>query len=397
MPPSTESLAGALLAAIDVELPAAIALRRRIHAAPELAHAEHATAASVTDALGGACTPVAGTGVLHRVGGPGAGVVVRAELDALPIAERTGAPFAATGAAMHACGHDVHAAALVALARAGARIADRLPAPLLALFQPSEEAFPSGAAMLMRERALAGQARAIVAAHVHPTVRWGAATADAGPVNASSDTLEIEVTGMEGHGAYPHVSADPVLALAQAVVVLHTLVARRIDPMRAAILSVGQLHAGSAENVIPARARARATLRALHPDDRTTLHDAVCASVEAVAAAHGCVGAVRIVAGEPVLDNDAEIASRLAELLPSAGLDVAPPMRSCGSDDFACFGELGPIAMTFVGLAGAPGFTPRPLHHAEFLPPDAAVAAVARAQGLAYLAAASPTSIDVRT
>ena len=151
---STELLAP-LLEGIERELPRAIALRRRLHERPELAHHEQWTAATVAEELPVDSVTVARTGRLAVVGSSagaaGPAVAVRAELDGLPIEEHTGAPFQAAGGTMHACGHDVHMAALVALARAAQPLADRLPAPLIALFQPSEEAYPSGARELVRE------------------------------------------------------------------------------------------------------------------------------------------------------------------------------------------------------------------------------------------------------
>ncbi len=142
-----------LLAGIEHELPRALELRHRLHEHPELAHAEQWTAETVAAELPVPCATVAGTGRIARVGPPGpdgsAPVAVRAELDGLPIEERTGAPFAARGSAMHACGHDVHMAALVALTRAAHAIEEQLPAPLLAVLQPSEEAYPSGARVLI--------------------------------------------------------------------------------------------------------------------------------------------------------------------------------------------------------------------------------------------------------
>ena len=142
---------------------------------------------------------------------------MRAELDALPIREETDAPFAATNGFMHACGHDVHMAALAALFRAAGRIEGSLPKPLAALFQPSEEAYPSGADLVVR-RCVGEERPAVVAAHVHPDVPWGSVSVEAGPVNASSDNLRITVEGSGGHGAYPHRAHDPILALSHSVV-----------------------------------------------------------------------------------------------------------------------------------------------------------------------------------
>jgi amidohydrolase len=398
-------LLGALLTGVERELPRAVELRHRLHARPELAHAERWTAATVARELPVACEGVAGTGLIATVDparGPTVGdaavgaegraagppVAVRAELDGLPVVERTGAPFSATGDAMHACGHDVHMAALVALTRAAHGLGERLPAPLLAIFQPSEEAYPSGAEELARAELAASPPAAIVAAHVHPELPWGAVALDAGVVNASCDAVEITVEGEPSHGAYPHLGRDPILALAQIVVALHAQVGRRIDPHGPAVLTVGVLEAGSAENVIPAQAHARAALRAHRPADRLALRGLVEEVVSGVAAAHGCRGTVELVPGEPALANDPGIVARARALLADAGLAAAPEWRSCGSDDFAFFGALAPLAMAFVGLDGAAGFTSRPLHHPELLPPDDAVGAVARAQAVLYVAAA---------
>jgi len=387
---STEELLTRLLAGIERELPLAVALRHRLHAQPELAHAEEQTALAVAEELPVSCEIVAGTGRLARVGPAGRrAVAVRAELDGLPIEEHTNAPFRAVGGAMHACGHDVHMAALVALTRAAQALGDALGAPLLAIFQPSEEAYPSGAEQLARGELAAIAPAAVVAAHIHPDLPWGTVALDAGAVNASSDSVEITVDGEPSHGAYPHQGRDPVLAIAQIVVALHAQVGRRIDPHGPAVLNVGVLEGGGAENVIPSRARARAALRAHRPEDRLALRRLVEEVVHGVAAAHGCRGSVELVPGEPALENDAAIVASARELLCSAGLAPAPEWRSCGSDDLAFFGELAPVAMGFVGLAGAPGFEARPLHHPELLPPDSAVGAVARVQAILYAAAAS--------
>ena len=389
MPRSTDDpLLARLLEAVERELPRAVALRRRLHAEPELAHAEERTAASVAAELPVRSETIAGTGLFAHVGPAGSPVAVRAELDGLPMRELTGAPFAATGEAMHACGHDVHIAALVALARAAHGLGETLPAPLLAVFQPSEEAYPSGAQQLAEGPLAALAPVAVVAAHVHPELPWGAVALDPGTINASCDAFEIVVEGEPSHGAYPHRGRDPILAIAQVVVALHAQASRRIDPLSPASLTVGVLEGGSAENVIPARACARGALRAHRPQDRLALREMVEEVAGAVAAAHGCRASVQLVPGEPALENDPGIVTLARDLLASAGFTAAPEWRSCGSDDFAFFGALAPLAMAFVGLDGADGFTVRPLHHPELLPPDDAVGAVARAQAVLYVGAA---------
>jgi amidohydrolase len=387
---STEALLRQLLGALEQEMPSAVALRHRLHERPELAHAEVQTAATIAQALPVESLAVAGTGRIARVGpSDGAPVAVRAELDGLPVEERTGAAFSASGAVMHACGHDVHMAALIALTRAAHVLADALPAGLLAVFQPSEEAYPSGAEQLARDELAASAPAAIVAAHVHPELPWGAVGLDPGAVNASCDAVEITVEGEPSHGAYPHLGRDPILAISQIVVALHAQVGRRIDPHGPAVLTVGVLEGGAAENVIPARARARAALRAHRTGDRLALREMVEEVVSGVAAAHGCRARVELTPGEPALENDPGIVARARELLGAAELAPAREWRSCGSDDFAFFAELAPITMAFVGLDGADGFASHPLHHPELLAPDEAVRAVARVQAVLYLAAAS--------
>lgn len=401
MPPSTDAeLLELLLERITRELPRAVALRRRLHAAPELAHAEEHTAASVAAELPVPCQTAAGTGRLALVApnGARAPIAVRAELDGLPIEERTGAAFAARGGVMHACGHDVHMAALVALTRAAHELGDALPSPLLAIFQPSEEAYPSGAGELLAGGELTAFApAAIVAAHIHPELPWGAVGLDSGAVNASCDAVAITIEGEPTHGAYPHRGRDPILAIAQVVVALHAEVGRRIDPLSAASLTIGVLEGGSAENVIPRHAVARGALRAHRPEDRQALREMVDEVAAGVASAHGCRSTVELVPGEPALENNTLIVTRARELLGDAGLVAAATWRSCGSDDFAFFGALAPVAMAFVGLDGAEGFTARPLHHPELLPPDDAVGAVARAQAVLYLAAAQSSTVQTST
>jgi amidohydrolase len=371
---------------LDDELVAATSLRRELHTQPELGHRETATAALVAGALGAPAEPIVGTGLLARIGEGASPVVVRSELDGLPIEERTGVEFASANGLMHACGHDVHMAALVALTRAVIRLGDDRPAPFWAVFQPSEEAHPLGAEMIVESGVLDG-ARAIVAAHVHPGIAWGSIGADPGAVNAAADSLVFRIFGSPGHGAYPHLARDPILAMAQAIVGLHSLVGRRIDPLHPAVVNVGAVHAGEAANVIPAVAEARATLRTLDDGDRTTLREAARTLIEGTGAAHGCPVEIVIEPGEPLLANDPAITASVRALLPRAGFELAAPWRSCGSDDFSFFSSVAPMLMAFVGLEGAPGFGTRPLHHPEFLPPDAAVGAVARTLAMAYLGA----------
>jgi amidohydrolase len=384
---SSDELLELLLARLERELPAAQRLRRRIHAEPELAHREHATAAAIAQQLE-LQVKRAGTGIIACTEGPGKAIAVRAELDGLPIQERTKAKYASVNGAMHACGHDVHAAGLVALLRAARTLEERLPAPLMGVFQPSEEAYPSGAKLLVDEGHLDNRVRAVVAVHVHPALPWGAISIGQGPINAACDNLKIRVEGEAAHGAYPHLGRDPILAISSIVMGLNTLVSRRVDPLHPAVLTVGELHSGTAENVIPAQATATMTLRTYEAADRRAVRGLIEQLVTSTARAYGCTAQIETTEGEPVLENDGRISGGASRLAAAAGFRLADPPRSCGSDDFSFFGAIAPIAMCFAGLSGAPGFQPQPLHHPQFLPPDEAVASVARAQAVLYAAAA---------
>jgi amidohydrolase len=228
-----------------------------------------------------------------------------------------------------------------------------------------------------------------VAAHIHPELAWGTAAIDPGAVNASCDAFAITVEGEPSHGAYPHRGRDPILAVAEIVAALHARVGRHVDPLAVASLTVGVIEGGTADNVIPARAHARGALRAHDAETRAALARMVVEVAEGVASAAGCRAEIELTEGEPPLANDPAIVARARALLGAGGFTPAPEWRSCGSDDFAFFAALAPLAMGFVGLDGAKGFARRPLHHPELLPPDAAVGAVARLLALLYFAAAT--------
>ena len=380
---SDASLDAALRAALARELGEAVRLRRDLHAHPELSGSEHRTAATVSAALGAADAPaVAGTGRIVRIG-PQSGpcVAIRAELDALPVAEQTGVPWASQNGAMHACGHDVHLAALVALARAARGV--ELPAGLLAVLQPREEASPLGAPDIVASAAFAAQQpRAVVGAHLQHQLPPGTVAAAAGTVNAAADEFEITVEGTGGHAGYPQLAADPVPVLCQAVLALQQIVSRRTDPTHAVVVSVGVLEAGRAPNVIPGTATARGSLRALDEADRAAVHKAVHEIVEHTCRAQGCRGTVTIVEGEPALVNDEALAAASWPRLREAGFTVDTSFRSCGADDFAYYARGAPALMLFVGTGG-----PVSLHHPRFLPDDGAVGQVAAVMLAGYLGA----------
>jgi amidohydrolase len=378
-----ESVQSSLTSLIAAELSAATALRHQLHRQPELSGTESATAAAVAAAMGFPDAPtVAGTGRLIRIG-PATGpcVAVRAELDALPVPERTAAPWASANGAMHGCGHDVHLAALTALGRA-ARQAD-LPLALLAVLQPREEAAPSGALDISTSAEFAAhEPAAVIGVHLQHQLPAGSVAAAAGTINAATDDFEITVTGHGGHAGYPHLAADPVLALCQCVITAQHLISRRVDPTHAATLSVGTLQAGHAPNVIPTTATAQGTIRTLNDQDRHFLREALSQVVADVCRAHGCQGAVSVVPAEPALVNDLGLAGASQPLLRDAGFAVDTQFRSCGADDFSYYGRVAPSVMLFVGSG-----TSVSLHHPEFLPADDTIGDVARIMLAGYLAA----------
>ncbi|MBP1326013.1 amidohydrolase [Leucobacter exalbidus] len=380
-------LARTLLKRTTEHAVAASLLREELHQHPHISGEEEPTAAWIAERMPTEMQRVADVGRIGRIG-PDAGpaIAVRSELDALPIIERTGATFGSTNGAMHACGHDVHQAALIALSRAAAEC--ELPYALVPFLQPREEAYPSGALDIVGAGVLAEQGvAAVLAAHVHPGIARGAVATGKGPTNAAADEVHVTVHGRGGHGAYPHEAANPIGVLAQIVVGLPAVVARTVSPMHPAVLTVGRFTAGDAANVIPAEAHAAATLRTMDRGDRPKIHEALRTYVEAQAASFGVTAEVTITTGEPVLENDPDLVDRVDDQLRHAGFIVSEPMRSCGADDFSFYSEQIPGVMAFVGVE-TEGATLQPsLHHAQFLPDADAVRRVALALAAAYLGA----------
>lgn len=385
---------------LEQALPNAAALRRELHRHPDLSGHERPTADRLRHALPTLKpTRVADTGFLVRVGPPGPSVVVRAELDGLPVEETSGLPWAATDGVMHACGHDVHLAGLWALLQAARRV--ELPVGLVGLFQPREEVQPSGAESVVSSGVLDDhQVAAVIGAHVQPRVAAGIVSTGNGAVNAAADRFEIIIHGEPGHGAYPHLTIDPVPVLAAVISGLQELVARGIDPLHPAVITVGRVEAGTAANVIPATARLEGVIRTMSEADRTHLHGAVRRLAELTAAARGARAEVSIVIGDPVLVNDRRLVHLTDPLIGHLGLALAhEPFRSCGADDFSHYGELAPILMMFIGVQQDPTVRIAPaatsgvrheigLHHPDFVPAENAIRDLAVSLASGYVAGA---------
>jgi amidohydrolase len=376
------TVAAQLTAALEDELPAATQLRHRLHADPRASGDEADTAAAVVKALvadagsGIVDSSVASTGRIVRLGD--SRVALRAELDGLPLTENSDVPWRATGAVMHACGHDVHLAAMVAAARA----IRSCGLAVTAILQPREEGTPSGARDVVESGALETfDIEAIIGAHVQPQVPAGVMAVTPGVVNASVDEFEIVMTGRVGHAGYPHTVADPVLAMAAATVNLQQLPARRVDPVHGAVCVVTEVHGGAAPNVIPEQVFARGTLRVMRDEDRGLMAAALTSVVEHTAAAYGCTASVRVIDNEPPLHNDPTLASSTTAVLRELGYPVVDDFRSFGADDFAFYCRSVQALMIFVGVDGVG------LHDPSFVPSDDTIRLVAQALLAGYQAA----------
>ena len=343
-----------------------IAVRRDIHRHPELAFDEHRTSALVAGKLRewgyAVATGLGGTGVVGQLvrGRSARRIGLRADMDALPIDEASGAPWSSRHpGVMHACGHDGHTAMLLAAAHELAQ-RGQFDGTLNLIFQPAEEG--AGGALRMMADGLFERfpCDAIFAMHNMPGIAQGRLVFRSGPTMASSDYATVTLHGVGGHGGMPHRAADPVVAAASIVMALQTLVARNVDPLQPAVVTVGALHAGQANNVIPATARLELSVRALDPRVRTDLERRIKALVAAQAESFGVRAEVDWRAGYAVLVNDAEQTARALAVarahFPAGQVDADGPMFT-GSEDFAFMLERVPGCYLFIGngLGDEPG------------------------------------------
>jgi amidohydrolase len=353
-------------------------LRRAIHAEPEIGLHLPLTQEKIVGALdglplevtlGSALTSV--TAVLRGDGGAGPVVLLRADMDALPVAERTGLDFASRiDGAMHACGHDLHAAMLVGAARLlSARRAD-LPGSVVFMFQPGEEGH-GGARFMIEEGVLdaAGKrADAAYALHVASAeLPTGVFSSREGPMMAAAEALDVTVTGRGGHGSQPHHAADPIPVACEIVTALQVLVTRRFDIFDPVVITVGSFHAGTTSNVIPDEARLQVTMRSFTAQSRALVRDAAVRLVHETAAAHGLSATAEFVGSYPVTANDQGeqrfAAGVVADVL---GADRFRPQANpmAGAEDFSYVLEEVPGAFVMLG-ACPPGADPAtaPFNH----------------------------------
>lgn len=356
-----------------------IEVRRAIHQFPELSNREAETSALVRrelEAAGiGPIREVAGTGLIVDIAGPtnkdgaaGRTLAIRADLDALPIGERTGLPFASRNdGVMHACGHDSHTAMVLAAALSLARAPGGLGGTVRFIFQPAEEAEPLGGRAVVAGGHLDG-VDGVIGIHVDPAIEAGRIGVCAGPFAASSDELDITVFGKAAHGAKPHEGVDAIVAAAALIGELQTIASRNRDPSEPLVITLGTIEGGVIRNILADEVRLTGTIRAMSEAVRAMAHDRIRALADGVAAAYGARAEVAIREGEPVLVNDPDMVA----LINAAAADVAGPDCAfaaepwTASDDFAFYSRVRPSVYFRLGVGNADKGCVHPLHHPEF-------------------------------
>ena len=335
-----------------------VALRRDIHREPELGFDTERTAEKVLAALDGLPldveTGVAENGIVATLEGEGDGrtVALRADIDALPIQEETGLPFASEiEGRMHACGHDGHTGMLVGAAHALSGMRDRLSGTVKFVFQPAEEG--GGGGKVMVDEGVVEEVSSIFALHLWPGLPFGKVATKAGPIMAAADAFEMEITGTGGHGAMPHLAADAVVIAAQVVTALQTVVSREVDPVEPAVLTVGEIGAGTAFNIIPERARLGGTVRTLNQDLRERMPGRIEALASGVAKGMRGDANLDYTFSYPVTVNDegaAGYALGVAEDLFGAQSVQELPNPSMTAEDFSFYLEKVPGAFIWLGV-----------------------------------------------
>jgi amidohydrolase len=345
--------------------------RREFHRSPELGFHEHQTAdrlAQIVQEMG--CRVrrgVGGTGIIAELGTGDPVVGIRADMDALPIQEENACEYASQVAnVMHACGHDSHMAMALG---AGALLArESFPGTLRLIFQPAEEIGDengvSGAPHMIADGAAEGLNSAI-ALHIDPALPVGAIAIEAGPSSGGVDTFHAAVIGSGGHGAFPHLTVDPVFLSGYIILALHGIVSRRLEPTQPAVLSIGSIHGGDASNVIPSRVEMSGTIRYMAMEIHQTIKEEIQRVME-ITRAMGGDYELRFELGYPPMIND----RRVSDLISQVGSDllgadnVQVPAKHLGAEDFGSFTQAVPGAMFSLGclIEGDERF----VHHPRF-------------------------------
>ncbi|GIU87579.1 MAG: hippurate hydrolase [Acidimicrobiia bacterium] len=348
-----------------------VRLYRRIHAQPEIGLQLPRTQAAVLEALDGLGLEVRTGRTVSSVvadlhgGGDGPTVLLRADMDALPLTEDTGLAHASVvDGAMHACGHDAHVAMLVGAVRVLAARRDALRGTVRFAFQPGEEGFHGARAMIEEGLLDAPPVGAAFALHVSPNLPSGSVWTRGGPIMASADTLRVTVTGRGGHASTPHLARDPVPVAAEIVLAIHSFVTRRVSAFDPVVATIAHLDAGRAPNVIPERVEMSGTLRAVSPGGRALATEGLGRLVAGIADAHGMTAALDVEPGYPPTVNDAAAAGfvlRVAADLLGPRRTGTMPTPVMGAEDFSYVLERRPGALAFLGVC-PPGTRPADAH-----------------------------------
>ncbi len=373
----SEGLAQRVWALSQEMAPRLTEMRRGIHRRPELGFQEIETARLVAQRLKALGLEVqegvAQTGVVGLLRGKAAGKAVglRADMDALPIQEESITPYRSQeSGVMHACGHDAHVACLLGAAEILAGLATEIPGLVKFIFQPNEEDTPSGALAMLDAGVLDDPPLdALVAMHVDPEMTSGMVAVRTGPLLAEARDFEIDIQGRGGHGAHPHQAVDAIVVAAHFVTELQSIVSRRVDPLQAAVISVGEIHGGQADNIVADLVKLRGTVRALNPKVGDALVAAVEDVLRGVTSAAGAAGAIRWTQGCQALSNDAQLAEvvrRATIRLRGAEWLGSEPPQSLGGDDFAYFLQRTPGVLFLLGTNDGTERTSYPLHHSRF-------------------------------
>jgi amidohydrolase len=344
----------------EAALPAMVDLRRAIHADPELGLHTPRTAKKVREALAG--LPLewreggSTSGMVAILRGPANGrtVLLRGDMDALPMDEDTGLPFASqVQGAMHACGHDSHTAMLAGAAQILCANRDRLAGTVMFMFQPGEEGF-HGARYMLEDGLLDPLPDAAFALHVMPNAPHGVFGGRAGSLLASADQIEVMVKGRGGHASMPQDALDPIPVACEIVTAIQTFVTRQVSAADAVVVTIGRIQAGSTHNVIPETAHLLGTIRTLSPRNRAWVQEGLKRLAEGIAAAHGAEAQVRFEEGFPVTVCDARAVAFGARVTretfgEDAWVDMPAPVM--GAEDFSYVLEKVPGAMFFLGAS----------------------------------------------
>ncbi|WP_042203473.1 amidohydrolase [Paenibacillus camerounensis] len=353
-------------------------IRRHLHRHPELSNEEVETTKYITSQLTQAGIKILdyglATGVIAEIGSgkPGPVIALRADIDALPVQEETGAAYASLfPGKMHACGHDFHTAALLGAAYLLKQQEDQLPGTVRLLFQPAEEK-AQGAQRVIASGALQ-QVRAVIGLHNKPDLPVGTIGITGGPLMAAADGFAVEVKGSGSHAAVPEAAVDPIVAAAHIVTALQSVVSRNVSPLHSAVVSVTQLHSGSSWNVIPEKAVLEGTIRSFDEAVRVKVLERFGQVAAGVAVALGATAKVRWIEGPPPLINDEALAALGVEAAEALGYQAVKPVPSPAGEDFAFYQREVPGLFVFVGTSGS-----REWHHPAFNLDEQALPVAAR-------------------